>query len=183
MDISKRLKEHNQKILRLNKEINSLLNEQTPPTPPPVDTGISDEDFDKIKRVTDKLISLATQTSATDLSTTKKQDSKIKSIWLTHEEIKLGRNKKIDPKVGVVYKVADVLSSSGKTIIILNNDSSRIIDSAAHPDYVELIIEVPSNNIENYLNQKFTAKIKMKNITTGVETDLPSVSMSFNKIS
>lgn len=177
MDITKRLKDHNENILQLNEGINSLLKEQSPPSPPPVNTGFSDEQIGSLEKITQKLVSLASQTSSTDLPTTNNSGEKRKTILLTHDEINLGNGKKIDAKTRAKYIVSNVSLVSDKTIITLDNDSSTIIRKAAEPDEIELHITIPTKNIDGFINQQFTAKIKKKDIGSGTETDLNNVKM------
>jgi hypothetical protein len=165
MDISKKLKEHNDKISLLNKQINSILNEQS------VDTGISDEILKPINTMMDVARSVSSDAPFID---TGGDGSNSGEIYLEHDEIEFEDDDDtvISAKSTIRYRMSNILELDSETTFDLKGDpENKLI-----PEDLILSVTIPHESGFNYKDE-FTAKLKQKNIKTYDEEDLDSVDM------
>lgn len=174
MDLNKKINEQIDNIKTINKKIDLILNEQSPPVDD--STGVSAE----MGAAIEDLISLNKSLQDKDSPLPSSDKTYGGVLSLKHDEIsfKDDEDSKISAKSSAGYTVSDEKKDGNKTILEIKGSNNRLI-----PDDLILYITIPYSEGVNYRDD-FMGKLEQKNVKTGEEKDLDDVNMriiSYNK--
>lgn len=162
MDIQKKLNEHNEKVISLNKGINHLINEQE-----------DSVDYSGLSNAAEELYKLGVSMQS-DMQTSSSDKEGISVVQLKfHDEIKFKDDEDtiIKGKASASFNVLNIENKPQETILSLSGEDNSLI-----PDHLILFITIPYKDGVKYKGG-FDAELDQKNIKNNEEDGLGDMTM------